>query len=57
MEKKNQETNINLRFDALIQNLVIVNTETKETSETIAQKVSEALLKAVAVAQSSQDQE
>ena len=57
MEKKNQETNINLHFDALIQNLVIVNTETKETSETIAQKVSEALLKAVAVAQSSQVQE
>lgn len=57
MEKKNQKTSINLHFDALIQNLVIVNTDTKETSETIAQKVSEALLKAVAVAQSSQDQE
>ena len=57
MEKKNSETNINLHFNALIQNLVIVNTETKETSETIAQKVSDALLRVVAVAQSSQDQE
>lgn len=57
MEKKNQKTSINLHLDALIQNLVIVNTDTKETSETIAQKVSEALLRAVAVAQSSQDQE
>lgn len=55
MEKKNQKTSINLHFDALIQNLVIVNTDTKETSETIAQNVSEALLRAVAVAQSSQN--
>lgn len=57
MEKKNQKTSINLHFGALIQNLVIVNTDTKETSETIAQNVSEALLRAVAVAQSSQNQE
>ena len=57
MEKKNKKSSINLNINALIQNLVIVNTDSKETSETIAEKVSEALLRTVAIAQSSQGQE
>ena len=48
MKEKKVKKEVHLHINSLVKNLIVVNIDKKETSETIQKEVTEALLKAVA---------